>query len=172
MKFENFFKKNLRKIKEELCFALIIEKDSNKRTILHHLFWSKKNLEIVKYVLNFCKDFYPSLFLERDDTGCTILPYLMFGNNKTKTIKYVLNFCKDFCPSLFLEKDNQKCNFLPYISPYSCISVINKIIYIHTYIENNFPEVSRFTIITQKTSDILCERRNHLILPLTFQIQN
>jgi len=152
------------------CILTLIQKNypqtlvekTNKCTILHLFsknFYDEEDLEKFKCILSLIQNNYPQMLVEKDDLGLTFLHIILSRDMKLNTIKYIFNFVKNVCPDLFLEKDNygrttnevfsQKPNCIP------------PIIYVMAFFKNNCPEIYYDTY-----------NKEHLILPLTFQIQN
>lgn len=159
---EWFLKNDLNYIKENLNINILKEKDEDRCTILHNLFWVNKDLETIKYVFVFTKKECPSLFLEKSNNENTILHYLFWYNEDLEIIKYVLDFTKLNFPSLFLEKNNSRSSI--FHSYFLNKSFKGK--YFFDFTKNNIPE-----ILSENYSEKYYSKYN-LILPLTFQIQN
>lgn len=102
MNFEKFFSQDLNYIKENLNVNILTQKDDHVK-ILHYFFYLVRDLEIIKYVLDFTKHNCPSLFLERNIYGRTILHCLFDSRQDAEIIEYVLDFAKINYPIMFQE---------------------------------------------------------------------
>jgi len=144
---------------KEKAFYLLYDNSFWNNSILHCVLRNKSNFKVLKYTFNFVKNNCPSLFLQKNYGGYTFFYDLILFKRNRKSIKYILKFTSINFPDLLLIKINNTT--IVEFMLYDCGNVIEDIIPFFTL---NCPE-----ILTDKT----CEMQNsHLILPLTFQIQN
>jgi len=175
---------------------LFLEKNNKGNTILF-IFLIHNDNQKLHYVLDFFKKEYPSLFLEKNNSGLTIL-HAICKNKKLETIKYIFEYIIRICPTLFIERSNDGISFMNVFLSHKIVTK-ETMKYALQFVKINFPSllliginnhigVSRNSIknlkfffesvinycpekIKDKNLKFL-KIKSHLVLPLTFQIQN
>jgi len=146
------------------CFDLLSKEN------YHNIFYyisRRKNLKIVKYTLNFIKNNNPKMFFLKNRIGEFDFINNISDCRTLKVKKYYLNFTKNNFPDLFLEKDDYGgfITYYDYDNKNECTCEFS-----FNFIKNNFPEILSDNYFIDH--DDVFPKNNHIILPLTFQIQN